>query len=50
MKNLRFIRAGLWIEPLVTERVEDILPKLREATHPAPEPDRQKTEATIDRM
>jgi uncharacterized protein (TIGR00730 family) len=50
MKNLRFIRAGLWIEPLVTERVEDILPKLREAAHPAPEPERQKTEATINRM
>ena len=50
MKALQFIRAGLWIEPLVADRVEDILPKLQDALAPLSEAEKEKAAATIDRM
>jgi uncharacterized protein (TIGR00730 family) len=38
MEKLEFIRAGLTVDLLVAERVEDILPKLIGAARPVPEP------------
>ena len=37
MEKLEFIRAGLTINPIIVERVEDILPKLQEAARSVPE-------------
>ena len=37
MKRTAFIRANLWVDVLTAERVEDILPKLRDAAERVPE-------------
>jgi uncharacterized protein (TIGR00730 family) len=50
MKQLEFIRPGLWIEPLVVDRVEDILPKAREALGPLTEAEKQEASVTIEEM
>jgi len=49
MKKLDFIRPGLWVEPLVADRVEDILPRLRAAARAVSEEDKEGAEA-IQRM
>jgi uncharacterized protein (TIGR00730 family) len=49
MEKLQFIRAGLMVHPLVAERVEDILPKLIEASTQAPA-DKEMTTAAAGRM
>jgi hypothetical protein len=50
MEKLQFIRAGLTIDLLVAERVEDILPKLQAAAHGVSEPDKEMKAAAIERM
>jgi uncharacterized protein (TIGR00730 family) len=50
MKQLEFIRPGLWIEPLVVDRVADILPKLQEAIGPISEAEKKTAAASIERM
>jgi hypothetical protein len=49
MEKLKFIRAGLLVNYLVAERVEDILPKLMEAARAAPAEVAAKA-AVIERM
>jgi hypothetical protein len=49
MEKLKFIRAGLLVNYLVAERVEDILPKLMEAARAAPAKEVTKA-AVIERM
>ena len=50
MEKLAFIRAGLNIDLLVADRVEDILPKLREAARRVPEPAMEMKTAEIEQM
>jgi len=50
MEELHFIRAGLMVKYLVTERVEDILPMLREAARALPEADTRMTTADVERL
>jgi uncharacterized protein (TIGR00730 family) len=37
MREMQFIRAGLAVAPLIANKVEEILPALREAARPVPE-------------
>jgi uncharacterized protein (TIGR00730 family) len=41
MQALEFIRPGLMVKLLVVEKVEDILPQLRQALAPLPEPEKE---------
>jgi uncharacterized protein (TIGR00730 family) len=50
MKNLHFIRPGFWVDPLVTEEIDEILPMLREAAQQVQEEEKEGTPATIARM
>jgi uncharacterized protein (TIGR00730 family) len=50
MEKLQFIRAGLTINLLVAESVDDILPKLAEAARDAPEADENMKAAAVERM
>jgi uncharacterized protein (TIGR00730 family) len=50
MEELRFIRAGLPINYLVVDEVEDILPSLREAARGLPEADKEMKAADIEQM
>jgi len=50
MKRLEFIRDGLHVNLLVAERVEDILPKLKEAARRIPDPDKEMKAAVVERM
>jgi len=50
MKRLQFIRAGLDVNLLVAERVEDILPKLIEAARKISEPEKEMKAAAVERM
>jgi uncharacterized protein (TIGR00730 family) len=50
MKELQFIRAGLTIDLLVAEDVEDILPRLFEASHGMSEPNKKMKTAEIEQM
>jgi uncharacterized protein (TIGR00730 family) len=50
MRDLQFIRPGLMVEPLVVERVEDILPKLREAAGRVPEEAKEMKEVEPERL
>ena len=49
MKKTGFIRPELAVDPIVVERVEDIMPRLREAAR-APKTDRKGAPATIERL
>jgi uncharacterized protein (TIGR00730 family) len=49
MRKMQFIRAGLTVHPLVVDRVEDILPRLTEASAEAPA-DKDMTTAAAGRM
>ena len=50
MEKLDFIRAGLAVNLLVADRVEDILPKLFEAARSIPEAEKQMTPVADERM
>ena len=50
MRELRFIRAGLEVKPLVAERVEDILPMLIEAARTVPEAEKAMKTADVERL
>jgi uncharacterized protein (TIGR00730 family) len=50
MEKLQFIRAGLNINLLVAERIEDVLPKLIEATRKLSEPDKELKAAAVDQL
>jgi uncharacterized protein (TIGR00730 family) len=50
MRELRFIRAGLEVEPLVTEQVEDILPMLTEAARGVSEAEKAMKTADVQRL
>jgi uncharacterized protein (TIGR00730 family) len=50
MRSLEFIRQGLTIEPLVANRVEDILPMLQAAVARLPEALKREAAPSIERM
>jgi uncharacterized protein (TIGR00730 family) len=50
MERLEFIRAGLSINLLVAERVEEILPQLLEAARAVLEPEKEMTPIAAERM
>jgi uncharacterized protein (TIGR00730 family) len=50
MEKLQFIRAGLNVNLLVAERIEDVLPKLKEAVRELSEPDTEMTTAAVERL
>jgi uncharacterized protein (TIGR00730 family) len=50
MEKLQFIRAGLNINLLVAERIEDILPKLTAAARTVAEPETRMQAAAVERM
>ncbi len=49
MENMRFIRAGLAVNYLVAQRVEDILPKLKAAASRIDESDKEMKTISIER-
>ena len=50
MKTTGFIRPELAVDPIVVERVEDILPKLREAARAAEANPKKAAPAVIERL
>jgi uncharacterized protein (TIGR00730 family) len=50
MEKLQFIRAGLNINLLVAERIEDVLPKLLAAARDLSEPDTEMKTVAVERM
>jgi uncharacterized protein (TIGR00730 family) len=50
MKSLDFIRPDLAVKLLVVEKVEDILPRLRAALLPVPEPDKDMKAVEPEQM
>jgi hypothetical protein len=50
MRELHFIRSGLEVNPLVAERVEDILPMLTEAARGVSETEKAMAPAAIERL
>jgi uncharacterized protein (TIGR00730 family) len=50
MEDLHFIRAGLSVNYLVAERVEDILPMLKDAARGLPESDKEMKAADVEQM
>jgi uncharacterized protein (TIGR00730 family) len=50
MEKLQFIRAGLNVNLLVADRIEDILPKLKAAARAVAESDTQMQDAAVERM
>jgi uncharacterized protein (TIGR00730 family) len=50
MEKLQFIRAGLTINLLVADRIEDVLPKLQAAAREAADPDAEMQTAAVERM
>jgi len=50
MEKLQFIRAGLNVNLLVADRIEDVLPKLQAAARALPEPDAELQAAAVERM
>ena len=50
MRDLQFIRAGMMVEPLVVERVEDILPRLVSAASRVPEEAKEMTTVEPERL
>ncbi len=50
MEKLQFIRAGLKVNLLVANRIEDVLPKLRAAARKVSEADKEMKTAEIERM
>ena len=50
MRDLQFIRAGMMVEPLVVERIEDILPRLVSAASRVPEEAKEMTTVEPERL
>src|SRR5580704_4449675 len=50
MEKLQFIRAGLAINLLVADRIEDVLPKLKAAARGLTEPDKELKAAAVDQL
>jgi uncharacterized protein (TIGR00730 family) len=50
MEELQFIRAGLKVNLLVADRIEDVLPKLIEAARGISAPDKEMQAAAVERM
>ena len=50
MERLQFIRPGLSVKYLVTERVEDILPRLTEAARAVSEAEKEMPPALAERL
>jgi uncharacterized protein (TIGR00730 family) len=50
MEALEFIRPGLTVKLLVAEKVDDILPRLRAALAPLPEPEKEMKAVEPERM
>jgi uncharacterized protein (TIGR00730 family) len=50
MRDLKFIRAGLMVKPLVAERIEDILPALVQAAAAMPEEAKEMTAVEPERL
>jgi uncharacterized protein (TIGR00730 family) len=50
MRKVGFIREGLTVDPLVAERVEDILPKLTAVLRAVPEGAKEMAEAVAERL
>jgi uncharacterized protein (TIGR00730 family) len=50
MEKLQFIRAGLKVNLLVAQRIEDVLPKLQAAARALAEPDQAMQAAAVERM
>jgi uncharacterized protein (TIGR00730 family) len=50
MRRLDFIRAGLSVDLLVAERVDEILPKLLEAARSVSEPEKEMAPIAAERM
>jgi uncharacterized protein (TIGR00730 family) len=50
MREVEFIRDGLTVNPLVAERVEDILPKLTAAVRTVPEGAKEMAAAVAERL
>ncbi len=50
MERLQFIRAGLNVDLLVADRVDDILPKLHTAALALSEPDKELKAAAVDQL
>jgi hypothetical protein len=50
MRALAFVREGLSVNLLVTDRVDDILPKLREAMRPVSDVEKEMKTATAEQM
>ena len=50
MEKLQFIRAGLNVNLLVAERIEDILPKLTEAARAISDADKEMKAAAVEQM
>jgi uncharacterized protein (TIGR00730 family) len=50
MEKLQFIRAGLDVNLLVAERVEDVVPKLLAAARAVSEPDKELKAAAVDQL
>jgi uncharacterized protein (TIGR00730 family) len=50
MQKLEFIRAGLPVDLLVADRVDDILPKLLEAARAIPESEKEMAPAVAERL
>jgi hypothetical protein len=50
MEKLQFIRAGLAVNLLVADRIEDVLPKLQAAVREVAEPDADMQAAAVEQM
>lgn len=50
MEALEFIRAGLMVKLLVADTIEDVLPRLRQALAPLPEPEKEMKTVEPERM
>jgi uncharacterized protein (TIGR00730 family) len=50
MRAQKFIRAPYAVEPLIAERVEDILPRLNEAMRAVSKADREMKAASVEKM
>ena len=50
MRRVEFIRAGLTVDLLVADRVEDILPKLAEAARAVPELAKEMTPLAAEKL
>ena len=50
MEKMQFIRAGLDVDLLVADRIEDVLPKLTAAARELLEPDKELKAAAVDQL